>query len=655
MNKGINLDTKQKIRVGLVQINNSFSNQNYFPYSIALLQAYAQKYLTNMRKFEFLLPLYKRISVESAVEKLSVADIIFFSTYVWNTRISLEIAKRVKQSKPGILIVFGGPQVPDKGGEDFLHLNHFVDIVCHGEGELPFLAILENFISRDWNNVLSISYIDSQGKLIQTPRNMRITDLDTIPSPYLTGVFDPLMDENSREEWVALWETNRGCPFLCAYCDWGSAVKSTIYVYGIERLFMEIDWFSKHKIEFVVCCDANFGILPRDIKIVDHFAKNKMKYFYPNALSVQSTKNSTERSYTVSKIMADAGLNKGVALSLQSLNTDTLQHVNRANISIKTFQELQKRFAADNIETFTDLILGLPCETYETFVYGASSVIESGQHNRIQFNNLSILPNAEMGNPEYQKRHGYIIVESKVINAHGSLTDREEIYETQQLVVGTNAMPKGDWLRARVFSWMTGLLHFDKLLQIPFILLHKTFSISFRTLIEIFTDVDGSYPIISEIRTFFFEKAVDIQNGGSEFCESREWLNLWWPADELILIRLCTENKLTHFYEEAERLIINLLQKEKANEYQSILHDAIFLNHNLIKMPFQKEDLHLILSHNIWEVYESALKGSSIQIKSGIYRHTIDKTSTRWLSWEDWCRQVIWYGHKKGAYLYKFN
>lgn len=33
-----------KIKVGLVQINNSFSNQNYLPYSVGLLQAYAQKY-----------------------------------------------------------------------------------------------------------------------------------------------------------------------------------------------------------------------------------------------------------------------------------------------------------------------------------------------------------------------------------------------------------------------------------------------------------------------------------------------------------------------------------------------------------------------------------------------------------------------------------
>ena len=72
------------IKIGLVQINNSFSGQNYFPYSIGLLQAYAQKNLKHLKRFEFLLPIYSRIKIEEAVEQLKGADIILFITYVWN-------------------------------------------------------------------------------------------------------------------------------------------------------------------------------------------------------------------------------------------------------------------------------------------------------------------------------------------------------------------------------------------------------------------------------------------------------------------------------------------------------------------------------------------------------------------------------------------
>ena len=85
-------------RVGLVQINNSFSNQNYLPYSVGILQAYAMTHLARPAAFEFMLPLYRRMPVDDATASLSGADAVFFSTYVWNVRLSLEIARRPANS-----------------------------------------------------------------------------------------------------------------------------------------------------------------------------------------------------------------------------------------------------------------------------------------------------------------------------------------------------------------------------------------------------------------------------------------------------------------------------------------------------------------------------------------------------------------------------
>ena len=109
-----------KTKIGLVQINNSFSNQNYFPYSVGILQAYAQKYLSRKELFDFMLPIYKRIPVAEASEKLSTADIIFFSAYTWNINISLEIAKQIKKNKPQVITVFGGPEIPVNDIQNFL-------------------------------------------------------------------------------------------------------------------------------------------------------------------------------------------------------------------------------------------------------------------------------------------------------------------------------------------------------------------------------------------------------------------------------------------------------------------------------------------------------------------------------------------------------
>ena len=110
------VDNKELLKVGLVQINNSFSGQNYLPYAVGLLQAFVQKYAKYPQRYEFLLPVYSRIPVKRMVDHLLGADVIGFSIYVWNIRISLEVARQIKQLRPETLIVFGGPQVPDQIG-----------------------------------------------------------------------------------------------------------------------------------------------------------------------------------------------------------------------------------------------------------------------------------------------------------------------------------------------------------------------------------------------------------------------------------------------------------------------------------------------------------------------------------------------------------
>src|SRR5262245_25296174 len=104
----------RKTQVGLVQINNSFSNQNYLPYSVGILQVYAQKFLKHPDDFEFLLPIFNRQPVSKAIDHLKDADLVFFSCYVWNFRISIEIAQGLKAKNPDIVIIFGGPHVPDR-------------------------------------------------------------------------------------------------------------------------------------------------------------------------------------------------------------------------------------------------------------------------------------------------------------------------------------------------------------------------------------------------------------------------------------------------------------------------------------------------------------------------------------------------------------
>ncbi len=643
----------RQIAVGLVQINNSFSNQNYLPLSVGMLQAYSERHLSNPEMYTFNLPIHKRVAVDSAVSDLVENDVIFFSVYVWNFQLSINIARQVKTESPDTLIVFGGPHVPNRI-ENFFDQYPFIDIACHGEGEHSALNLLECYSSRDWSLIPGISFINEDQKLVTNPKSSRMNTLSDIPSPYLSGTFDNLMANNPDQKWIALWETNRGCPFSCTFCDWGSATQSKVYSFDIDRLYAEVDWFVKNEIDFVFCCDANFGILPRDIEIARYVAHKKAETGYPGALSVQNTKNATDRAYQVQKILSDAGLNKGVDIALQSIDETTLKSIKRSNISTDTYQELQRRFTRSGVETYTDIILGLPGETYESFTTGVSKLIQNGQHNRIQFNNLSILPNAEMGDPAYQEQYGMITIGSNTINIHGSLeTSKNEVMEEQILVVGTNTMPQTDWVKARVFAWMAALLHFDKVLQIPLIILNQERQITYRDLIEAFcNNPKKEYQVIHEINDFMYRHAQDIQCGGPEYVQSEEWLNIWWPVDEYILIKLCVEDKLDEFYSECKSLVADTFPDVMEKSLQVQLTEAFELNRKLVKLPFIQNNLDMKLTYNLWEFYQSVLNGNPIALEPISSNYHINRTNYHWSSWDEWCQEVIWYGNKKGAYLY---
>jgi radical SAM superfamily enzyme YgiQ (UPF0313 family) len=634
--------------VGLVQINNSFSDQSYLPYSVGLLESYARRHAKNPDAFEYLLPIFNRVKVAAAVEHLARADVVGFSLYVWNVRLSLEIARRLKERNPNVIIVVGGPQAPDRP-EQFLRDNPFIDLLCHGEGEQTFLEILERMPARNWSNIEGTSYIDAAGELVRRPRIKRMRELDLVPSPFTEGIFDPLMTANPQQVWIGLWETNRGCPFGCTFCDWGSATATKVFQFGMDRLAAEIDWFSAHKVEFVFCCDANFGILQRDVEIARAIADKKAEHGYPKAFSVQNTKNATERAYLTQKILSDAGLNKGVAISLQSVDPVTLKNIKRQNISLQSYEELQARFTRDRVETYSDLILALPGETYETFVEGVCRVIGNGQHNRIQFNNLSILPNAEMGDPAYLQEHGMEIVETKIINIHGAL-DEDEIPEMQQLVVATKSMSRESWRHARSFAWMAALVHFDKLVQIPIIVAHEVLGLSYRTIIESFITADkSSYPLIGEIRDFFDRFAGEIQDGGPEYVYSPNWLGIYWPADEYIFIKLTADGQVPMFHKECGRLLHALAPSAYGSK---VLDEALRLNHALVKQPGRHDDIMVPCNFDLMAFYRGVLNGERIELKEKPVQYAVKRSAETWTDFQDWCREVVWYGNKKGAYLY---
>ncbi len=671
----------RKIKVGQVQLNTSFSGQHYLPLAAGMLQAYAQKHSARPENYEFFPTIFKFMRTEEASEILSSCDIIGVSSYVWGEQNSLAIAKDYKRRNPNGIVIFGGPQVPDSKKqfrrvrtaelsteelqrkrmhftEDFHRAYPFIDIAIHGEGERVFTKILEQMAidsCYDKSRILSASYLDANGSFHFNAKLERMKDgeLAEAPSPFITGVFDKLMTANPNQKWILMYETDRGCPYQCTYCDWGGATEDRISRFPMEQIYADIMWAGEHHVPYAFLCNANFGILERDIQISQFFAESKAKFGYPEGVSTQNAKNPKKHTIEALKVLERAGLNKATVMSQQSLNAATLKAVRRDNMKLDEYYEMQRQLAAEGVYTMTDIIIPMPEETNQSIIEGISTLITNGQHNRIQFNNLSILRNTEMGDPEYQERYSMDIIRTKIINGHGKKNASVSgIEEYQELVVGTNTMPGPDWIKTRVLCWMVNLIYFNKLLQIPIITLHEVYGIPYKDVFKFLVQEpsrSNDLPIFKEIYEFFEKTARDMQNGTQEeFIHSPEWLDIWWPVEEYAFIKLCVEGKIQRFYQEAANIMVGFITDKSATP----LSNALLLNMSLLKMPFQTQDLEISLKYNVWDLYRAVLLGRTEPLELGNYNYTIDRTTEKWVTWEDWYQKMVWYGNRRGAYLY---
>ena len=645
-------DTKEykKTKVQLVQLNNKYGSQVYLPYSAGILQAYAKKDQYISSNFLFKDFIFIREKLDEMVEKIGSIDILGVSCYVWNWALSLKLAERVREKNPNCLIIFGGPQVPSRLN-NFFEENSFIDMTVHGEGEVTFLEILKNFKNKDYSGIKDISgttfYDRVTGVSHKGESRERIKDLDTIPSPYLSGVFEKLLQRKDYS-WMVTWETNRGCPFKCTFCDWGSAVATKVRKFSDERLLSEIDYFSNKKVDLIFGADANFGIFKRDKEYALRLANNKIKTGYPNQFRVCFTKNSTDKVFELAQIFSNAGMNKGVSISMQSLNEITLDQIKRKNIKMKFFKDLQKKYVANGLVTYTELILPLPGETYESFVGGIDNLLDSSQHSGIVMYNCSIMPNAEMGEEEYQKKYGLDLVTIPIFQAHSNRKDEEEVVETEIISVGTSSMDRAAYKKTYKFAWAIQSMHLLGLLQIIAITFRYHFGVTYGDFYKNLISYGEANPdsifgkelkIVDELIEGIF-----IGNGFDQYVS--EFEDVSWPSEEASYLRI-SEN-LEIFYKE---ISLHIKDQYDFSKNESLIEEMVaYQKMRLVNFESPKTK-RLEMSYNIHEFFEDARAGNIADINKEDCIITIEKP--RPISDKKmFSRDIVWYGRKGGKFFH---
>ena len=448
----------------LVQVVDDYGLNKFLPLAIAYQWLFAERdprIKCNWRVADVLI---EKVVIEPYVDSLTEEiHVVAMSCYVWNFNYNNRLAQAIKKRWPDCKIVVGGPEIT-KHDPDLIRNRPWFDLAVLGENE----SVLADFL-QDLNLLRVTERMGVVTKFtheIQQPE--RTKDLKEIPSPILSGFYDSIMSSYRAkgvkvDHWQVTWETMRGCPYHCAFCDIGDDYWNKTTWFDLDRVYKEIDWMGSNKIEYLSVCDSNWGIHPRDIEITKRIIASKQRTGYPRILDVTWAKNNPDRVRQIIELdqRAGTGLLRGLNMSLQSMDPTTLEINSRFNLVDSVLDKTLRWYKANNIPTFSEIIWPLPGETLESFISGIQHMMDIGQRDFVVVHPLVSTNNSPLGQAAFRSTHGVTTVTVPVDTFWMKIPDQESyVVETEQAVISTNTASYEDVLQGNMIAHWVGVLYY---------------------------------------------------------------------------------------------------------------------------------------------------------------------------------------------------
>lgn len=622
-----------------IQPSSYYGGEICLPYASGCLAAYALSIDKIRESYVLADIIYRKDNIAVCAEKIKEPFLIGFSCYIWNFEHNKLLAKQLKEIFPDAYILFGGHSVSNTSSE-LLEECDYIDFLIHEEGEIPFAGLLLALSGeKELSEVPNLSY-RKDGKIIKTEN--KFYDVWDFPSPYTTGIFDKIMAD-SDDVFYGIIETNRGCPYKCVYCDWGRQAKS-VRPFPMEKVTKDIEWLSAHKIGYCICADANFGILERDIEISQMLVDAKKQTGYPSKIQFCFTKNSDDRVFEINRMMNECGLSKGATISLQTLSEKTLNDICRTNMTFSHYTDLVRKYNDAGIFTYTDMILGLPGETFKSFTDGIGKLFEAGQHSSVNIFNCEKLINARLSQKEMVENHKIKFAKCSLNRHHTELGT--ETQENNSVVIATKDMSEAEWIDANIFVAVTGAFHNLGILQYFAIYLFNELGISYSefyiSLMKHFKENPDS--VAGRIYLDLSEKLDEVTKNIGK-CETLlpEFGNVNWPVEEWYFLQIIKDYDL--FFDEITPFL------KSFGIDSDIFENLLVYQKKMIKRPAVKE-FSFDIFYDFPRYFHNVYTGNVKKLESRNLTITVrDKNAKD--NYPDYARETVWYGRKGGRITYK--
>jgi len=450
------------------------------PAAIGEIATYCESHITPspiIRLFKYPEKLIKALGTEQP-------QVIGFSNYMWNLELSYGFANTIKTKFPQIVVVMGGPNFPllQEHQESFLRLRPAIDYYIEKEGELAFCNLIQILIKHEFDiehvkgmGLGNVRAITEDGKLCTGPVLERLSDLSEIPSPYLSGNLNDFFDGKL----MPILHTTRGCPFSCTYCVESNQYYTRKYRKPNDTLKSEIDFIGGKMKEVrdaggrndLIIADSNYGMYKEDVQTAYWIAEAQKKYNWPEYIICSTGKNQQARIIEVSRIVNGRIRVSG---SVQSTNQEILANVKRKNVNTKQMFQLANEANKIGAESHSEVILGLPGDSYKRHINSIGELIDAGFTN-IRMYQLILLMGTELYSQAREKMFGigshFRIVPFDYGDYAFDNDTRIITAEIEEVATSLDSLSYEEYLQCRKFNLMVDTFYNQGVFQVILALL----------------------------------------------------------------------------------------------------------------------------------------------------------------------------------------
>ena len=304
---------------------------------------------TVLREFTIARPVSEIVEALLAEE----AQIIGFGVYIWNVVQTTEVVRRLKQARPALKIVLGGPEVSYEWAEQ--EIVRLADHLITGWGDVSFPKLCR-------------ALLDGPPPLMKVIPGEQPA-LDDIALPYAEFSADDLAHR------LLYVEASRGCPFKCEFCL--SSLDKTAWAFEAEGFLAALETLYERGARNFKFVDRTFNLkIDSSLSILqfflDRLAPDLFLHFevIPDHLP-ERLKEMIAR-FPSGVLQFEVGI--------QTFNPEVQHAISRRQDNAKTCENLAWLVNHSHAHLHTDLIFGLPGETLASFADGFDRLVALRPH-----------------------------------------------------------------------------------------------------------------------------------------------------------------------------------------------------------------------------------------------------------------------------------